>query len=123
MEKDFVAGIEELNATTVKSVKRLGEIQLRTMERLTEQQIAVTSELMREGVKQMQSFAGVKDLSKLFENQASYMSDFGKRAVEDATKTAEILTDSKAELTEWMEDGFKAAGKNPLAQAFAGKAA
>ncbi len=118
MQKEFAAGIEELNAATVESVKRLGEIQMRAMEKLTEQQIAVTSEYLREGVKQMQSLAGSQDVAKAVENQANYLNDFNKRVVEDTQKTAAILAESKSELTAWMEEGMKSAADSPVAKAF-----
>jgi|GEM_PF-1558423 len=123
MQKDFVAGIEELNAATVKSIKSLGEIQLRAMEKITERQIALASDYMSQGVKQMQSIAGSKDLSKMFESQANFVSEFNQRVVDDAQKTAEILSESKTELSEWMEEGIKYVSNNPFAKAFASKAA
>ncbi len=123
MQKDFVAVIEEMNATAVNSIKRLGEIQLRTMERLTEQQIAITSGYLRDGVKQMQSVVGAKDLGKVLESQAGYVTELNQRVVEDAQKTAEILADSKTELSDWVEEGVKSASKSSFAKAFATKAA
>ena len=123
MQKDFVAVIEEMNATAVDSIKRLGEIQLRAMERLTEQQIAITTGYLRDGVKQMQSVVGTKDLGKAFESQASYVTELNQRVVEDAQKTAAILADSKTELSDWVEEGVKSASKNSFAEAFTQKVA
>ncbi len=123
MQKDFVAVIEEMNATAVNSIKRLGEIQLRAMERLTEQQIAITSGYLRDGVKQMQSVVATKDLGKALESQASYVTELNQRVVEDAQKTAAILADSKTELSNWVEEGVKSASKNSFAKAFTTKAA
>ena len=123
MQKDFVAVIEEMNATAVDSIKRLGEIQLRAMERLTEQQIAITTGYLRDGVKQMQSVVGTKDLGKALESQASYVTELNQRVVEDAQKTAAILADSKTELSDWVEAGVKSASKSSFAQALAQKVA
>ena len=123
MQKEFVAGIEEMNAVTVQSLKRLGEIQLRAFERLTEQQIAITTGFMREGVKQMQTLTGAKDLGKLVENQVTYISEFSQRVVEDAQTTAAILADSKTELTDWVEEGVKSASNSSFAKAVASKVA
>ncbi len=123
MQKDFVAVIEEMNATAVDSIKRLGEIQLRAMERLTEQQIAITSGYLRDGVKQMQSVVATKDLGKALESQASYVTELNQRVVEDAQKTAAILAESKTELSDWVEEGVKSATSSSFAKAFATKAA
>jgi len=123
MQKEFITGIEEFNTVTMNSIKRLGEIQLRAIERLSEQQIALTSEYMNEGVKQLQSIAGSKDLGKIVESQVSYVSGFNQRVVDDAQKTVAILTDSQTELTDWVEEGIKSASNNAFAKAVASKAA
>ena len=123
MQNDFVAGIEELNAVTVKSIKTLGDIQLRFMEKLTERQIALTSDYVRDGVQQMQNLAEAKDFGKMVESQTGFVSEFNQRLVDDARKTTEILTESKTELSKWFEEGVKFASSNPFAQVFTRKAA
>ena len=123
MQKEFITGIEEMSAITMNSFKRLGEIQLRAIERLSEQQIALTSKYMNEGVKQLQSIAGGKDLGKIVESQVSFVSEFNQGVVDDAQKTVAILTDSKTELTNWVEEGIKSASNNTFVKAVANKAA
>ena len=123
MQKEFVANIEKMNKVAVESVKRLGEIQLRAIERLTEQQIEATSEYMNEGVKQLQTLAASKDLKAAVDCQAKYLAGLNERAVENAKKAVDILNETKGELTEWMEEGMKAAADSPLAKVMTAKAA
>ena len=119
MQKEFVAGIEKMNKTTVEAVKRLGEIQLRSIERLTEAQIEASTEYMNEGVKQLQTLAGSKDLQGVVDSQSKYIAEMNEKVIENAKKTAEILTETKSELTEWVEAGVKAASDTPFAKAVA----
>ena len=119
MQKEFTASIEMMNKTSVDAMKRLGEIQLRSMERLAEQQIAVTSAVLEQGVNQMRSLAGSKDVTAVVDSQTSYLSELNTQAVENAKKTAEILATTKTELTEWVEAGVKAASETPLGKAVA----
>ena len=119
MQKEFVATIEKMNKASVDAMKRLGEIQLRSIERLTEAQIAATTEYMNESVKQLQTLAASKDLQGVMDSQTKYVAGLNERVVDNAKKTAEILTETKTELTEWVEAGVKAASDTPLAKAVA----
>jgi phasin family protein len=119
MQKEFAASIEKMNKTSVDAMQRLGEIQLRSMERLAAQQIEVTSAVLEQGVKQMRSLAGSKDVTAVVDSQSSYLSELNAQAVENAQKTADILATTKTELTEWVEAGVKAASDTPLGKAVA----
>ena len=123
MQKEFVASVEKMNKATVEAVKRLGEIQLRSIERLTEQQIEATSQYLNGSVKQLQALAASKDLQGAVDSQAKYVADLNETVVDNAKKTAEILTELKSDLTEWVEEGVKAASDNPFAKAVGKKAA
>lgn len=123
MKKDFVTSIEQLNQSTVEAIKRFGEIQLRTLERLSEQQIEATSEYLGQGVRQLQVLAGSKDLQSMVDSQAKFMTELNESAVDHAKKTADIFNETKTEMTEWVEAGMKAAADNPFAKAMTTKAA
>ena len=122
MQKEFAASIEQMNKTSVDAMKRLGEIQLRSMERLAEQQLAITSSVLDQGVKQMRTLAGSKDVSSVLESQTSYFTDLNAQAMDNAKNTADILATTKSELTEWVEAGVKAASETPLGKAVASAA-
>ncbi len=117
MQKEFVASIEKMNKASVEAVKRLGEIQLRSIERLTEAQIEATTEYMNQSVKQLQTLAGSKDLQGVVDSQSKFVAGLNEKVVDNAKKTAEILAETKAELTEWVEAGVKAASDTPFAKA------
>lgn len=119
MQKEFAASIEKMNKTSVDAMKSFGEIQLRSMERLAEQQIAFTSAFLDQGVKQMRTLVGSKDAAAVVESQTSYFTELNAQVVESAKKTADILTTTKVELTEWVEAGVKAAAETPLGKAVA----
>lgn len=123
MQKEFVTGIESMNKATVEAVKRLGEIQIRAMERLTEQNIEATSKYMSEGVKQLQALAGTKDLQTATTTQSKYIAELNESVVDNAKKVAGILTETRDELSEWVETGMKAAANNPIAKAASKKVA
>ena len=123
MQKDFVSGIETMNKTAVEAVKRYSEIQLKAMERLTEQQIAATSDYMTKGVAQLQMLAGSKDAQTAFASQSKYFNDLNEAMVDNAKTVAGILTETRDELSAWVEEGMKAASANPVVKAVSKKAA
>ena len=123
MQKDFVSGIESVNKSTVEAVKRFSEIQLKAMERLTEQQLAATSDYMNKGVAQMQALAGSKDLQTAFASQSKFMNELNETMVDNAKTVAGILTETRDELSAWFEEGMKVAADNPVAKAVSKKAA
>ena len=123
MQKDIVSGIESVNQTAVEAVKRFSEIQLKAMERLTEQQIAATSAYMTKGVAQLQTLAGASDLQGAFASQSKYLSELNETMVDNAKSVAGILTETRDELSAWVEDGMKVAAETPVVKAVRKKAA
>ena len=123
MQKEFVTSMESVNKATVDAVKKLGEIQIRAMERLAEQNIEATSKYMNEGVKQLQALAGSKDMQSAVTVQSKYISELNESVVDNAKKVAGILTETRDELNVWVETGMKAVADTPLAKAVAKKAA
>jgi phasin family protein len=117
MQKDFTASFENMNKVGVDAMKRFGEIQLRSMELLAEQQIAATTAAFDQGVKQLRSLAESKDAHGAVDSQSSYIAELNAQVMANAQKTAEILAVTKTELTEWVEDGVKAASDTPVAKA------
>ncbi len=119
MQKEYVDTVEKMNKASVEAMKRLGEIQIRSIERLTEQQIEATAQYLNQGVKQLQTLAASKDLQGVVDSQAKYITELNERVVDNAKKTADIMSEIKAELTEWVEAGVKAASDTPFAKAVA----
>ena len=116
MQTDFVAGIDSVNKNAVDAVKRFSEIQLKAVERLTEQHIAATSACMTKGVEQLQTLAGAKDIQSAFACQSKFFAELNESAVDNAKKVAGILTETRDELSAWVEDGMKTASEAPVAK-------
>ena len=117
MQKQILSSIEKFNKSMIDSAKALGEINLRTLERLTERQIEVTSDYLDGGIKQLKLVGEGKDPQGVLSAQSKLATEYGEKFVEHAKKTAEIFAETKAELTDWVEEGMKAVGSNPLTKA------
>ncbi len=111
MQNDILKNIETLNKAAVESAKRLGDINMRTMEKLAQRQIAVTADYLEGSVQQLKLMAETKDIQAAVKEQARLSTELNEKFVAHAKKTAEVLNEVKGELTDWAQDGIKAVGK------------
>jgi phasin family protein len=116
MQNDIIKNIETLNKATIDSAKRLGEINMRIFEKLSQRQIDVASDYLDGSLQQLKLMGESKDVQTAAKEQARLGAELNEKFVEHAKKTAEVLNEVKGELTEWAQDGMKAAG-SPLGAA------
>lgn len=121
MQNDLMKNIETINKATIESAKRLGEINLRALEKLAQRQIEATTDYMEGGVKQLKLMGESKDVQAAVKGQAELTTEMNEKFVEHAKKTVEVLGEVETELTDWAREGMKAAGA-PFGKG-AGKAA
>lgn len=117
MQTQILSSIEKFNQSMIDSAKALGDIQIRTLERLTERQIEMASDYLDSGMKQFKLVGESKDPQGVLSAQSKLATEYGEKFVEHAKKTAEIFAETKSELTGWVEEGMKAVGTNPLTKA------
>lgn len=110
MNTDFLKTMEKFNQATVESAKRLGDIQMRTLEKLAERQMQATADYLESGVTQLKVLGESQDMQTAFTAQSRYASELGASIVEHTKKTAEVFNEAKTELTEWAQAGWKAVG-------------
>ncbi len=110
MQNDLLKNIEILNKAAIESAKRLGDINLRTMERLAQRHIEATADYLEGGVRQLALMGESKDIQAAVKDQATLSAELNEKFVEHAKKTAEVLNEVKGELTDWAQDGIKSVG-------------
>ena len=110
MQNDILKNIETLNKATIESAKRLGEINLRTFEKLTQRNIEATADYLDGSMQQLKLMGESKDIQATAKEQARLGTELNEKFVEHAKKTAEVLNEVKGELTDWVQDGMKAVG-------------
>ena len=114
MQQDMLEGIESLNRSTLESVKRLGEINARALERLAQHQLNVASAFLSGNVKQFQLLGEADKVQDVVAAQSKMVAELNEHLVAHAKRTVEILLETKDEFVSWVEDGMKAASKSPL---------
>ena len=116
MQNDILKNIETLNKATIESAKRLGEINMRTFEKLTQRNIEATADYLDGSMQQLKLMGESKDIQATAKEQARLGTEINEKFVEHAKKTAEVLNEVKGELTDWVQDGINAVG-TPLGNA------
>lgn len=123
METNVVKSLEQANKTTMESVKRLGEINARALEKLAQHQLDVASAYMEGNMKQFQALSEAKGAQDLMSVQSRMASDLKESLMNHAKRTMDILMETKDEYTKWVEGGMKAIGEVAPASAAAKKPA
>ncbi len=110
MQDDILKNIEKLNKATMESAKRLGEINMRTFEKLTQRNMEVVSDYLEGSMQQLKAMGESKDMQAAAKEQARLGTELNEKIVGHAKKTAEVLDQVKGELTDWAKDGMNAVG-------------
>jgi len=123
MQNEIFKGFESLNKTALDSARRLGEINVRALERLNARQLEAASDCLEGGVRQMQMLGEAKDVRDVLSGQSSLAAELNSKLVQHLRETGTILMDARGEYQSWMEDGLKLAAENPFNKVSGKKAA
>lgn len=110
MQNDIVKNIETWNKVAMESARRLGDINMRTLEKLAERNFEAASDYLEGSVRQLKVMGESKDIQSAVKEQTEIAKELNEKFVDYAKKTAAVFNDVKGELTEWAEDGMKAVG-------------
>ena len=110
MQNDILKNIETLNKATMDSVKRLGDINMRTFEKLTQRNFEATADYLDSSMQQLKVMGESKDIQAAAKEQTRLGTELNEKFVGHAKKTAEVLNEVKAEFTDWAQDGMNAVG-------------
>jgi len=110
MQNDILKNIENLNKATMESAKRLGEINMRTFEKLAQRHIEAASDYLDGSMQQLKVMGESKDIQAAAKEQARLGTELNEKFAAHAKKTAEVLNEVKGEFTDWARDGMNAVG-------------
>ncbi|MGH8583978.1 MAG: phasin family protein [Gammaproteobacteria bacterium] len=109
MQKEFIDQWASLGKSALESMKELGEINARIMEKMTEQQASILNTCLEASAKEIELVSAAKDPSELLAKQAALANEYNARFVEIVRATNDILTECKTELSQWAEKGMEKA--------------
>ncbi len=118
MTNDITKQWNEISKTAIESMKELGSINTRVIEKLTEQQLAVLNTRMEASQKEIEMTTdgmNAQNPQALLKAQADLMAEYNSRLMNIVQSTGDILKDCNSDITDWADKGMnvtqKTAGK------------
>ncbi len=115
MTDDITKQWNEISKTAIESMKELGSINTRVIEKLTEQQLAVLNTCMEASQKEIEMASSGKNAQNpqaLLKAQADLMAEYNSRLMNIVQSTGDILKDCNSEITSWADKGMSIAQKS-----------
>ncbi len=99
--------MNEMSRNAFEAARQLGEINLRTLDRLAEQQVELFSQNLERGVttaKRLTDAKGYKDVLSL---QADVAQDLAETTTQETRKTMAVLTEARDSVSELFQKELK----------------
>lgn len=106
MQADIFSGVERFHGATVGAMKRLGEIHIRTLERLAQHQLNIVRILLEGSQGQLIVLKEARGARELLSSQLQAGSELGQRFAAHVGQTLEIFIDAQDECVGWASEGL-----------------
>ena len=114
MTDDITQQWNKISKTAIESMKELGSINTRVIEKLTEQQLAVLNTCIEASQKEIEMASSGKNAQSqqtLLKAQADLIAEYNGRLMSIVQSTGDILKDCNSEITSWADKGMSVAQK------------
>jgi phasin family protein len=106
MNNEALTFYKELTEQTVQSVKRLGELNMRTFETLSSKQMEMLQSCVDAGVKQSELLSNSSDMQEYLSVQAELSNTCAEHFTKNLSETADIMKTAQEELSGLVEDSI-----------------
>ncbi len=107
MQQEMIDQWAALSRSALESMKELGAINAKLVEKMTAQQEAILSTCLEASAKEVNLISVSKDPKDLLAHQAALASEYGAKFVEIVRGTNDLLSECKNELSAWAERGME----------------
>lgn len=104
---EYIKTLADYNKKSYESMKELADINKKSFEQIAEQQMALFSLVVESNTKLFDSLSKAKGYKDLLSTQSEVGADFSGKALGIARNTADILNESKDEVSSWVEKQVK----------------
>jgi phasin family protein len=112
MQDELLDRWRQLAQNTLDSLRELGEINTRLMERLSRQQLEIVNATFEATARETQLVTQSRDPRDFLEKQASFAAEYNRRFLDIARRSTDILGQAREEMTAWMERGLQVADRS-----------
>ena len=114
MTDDITKQWNEISKAAIASMKELGYINTKVIDKLTEQQLAILNTCMEASQKELDLAASEKNLQDpqtLLAAQAELIAEYNSKLIAIVQSTGDILKDCNIEITSWVDKGMNVTAK------------
>lgn len=107
MQKEFLEMVNEFNENVFASAKRLGDLNMRTFEKLANKQAEIFNSCLESSAKQYEVLASAKDYKDAVTAQSTLLKGCNEKFLANLRDTAEMMSAVRDELNGLVEEAVK----------------
>jgi len=107
MQKQIIEMFEKSTETTLESVRKIGELNQRTFDKLFQQQTELASFFMDASARSMELMTKAKGYQDLMAGQTALMRECGERGIAAVRSSLTFATESSTEYGDLAKEGVK----------------
>ncbi len=100
-----------MGKTALESMRDLGNINAKMVEKLSEQQLAILNTCLEASSKEIEIVTTCQTPNEILAQQSALADQYNQRMIDIVRTTNEVLEECKAELSVWAEKGVDTATK------------
>ncbi len=109
MQKELVDQWADLGKSALDSMKELGDINSKIVDKITQQQQEILDICLEASRKELELVGEGKDPADLFKAQSELAREYNQKFLDIAKETTEVLTQCEDDLSNWAEKGVETA--------------
>ena len=107
MQNELLEMVNQFNENVLASVKRIGDLNMRTFEQLTSKQTEIMNDCLESTAKQYEVLSTAKDYKDAMNAQGELLKGCNEKYLANVRETAEMLNAVREEMTGMVEEAVQ----------------
>lgn len=107
--QDYVEQFTNVGKTSFETLQELGNINARTLQKLTDLQFKVATYNIETGIEQTKLLTSTTNYKDLLAAESDFAGEYSNKAMDFTREVGSILTESRDEIVSWFEKGLEKA--------------
>ena len=107
MQNEILEMVNQFNENVLASVKRIGDLNMRTFEQLASKQAQIMNDCLESTAKQYEVLSTSKDYKQAMAAQSELLKGCNEKYLANVRETAEMLSAVREEMTGMVEEAVK----------------
>ena len=112
MQNELMEMYKKYNETALETTRRVGELNMRTFERLATKQAEILGQCLESATRQAELLGSTKDYKEYLAAQTEASKSCGEKLMANVRETTDILNEVRGEFTAMVEDNTRLVSEN-----------